>query len=154
MKHRFFISKEPSAGLLRSHVGCEGHVSSQQRACFSSFPPLILVSLLSSSTLLLPFQILIKAHQPRPTGSKTPMQQDYGITQPGSGSVKALCSNQRAAQEAHTGGPQESELEFVRRSDAAQAFCEQRRRFLSASELLKAGSTAKKKKKNDYPCIH
>lgn len=118
-------------------------MSSQRRACFSSFPPLIWVSLPSSSTLLLPFQILIKAHQPRPTGSKTPVQQDYGITQPGSRPVKALCSNQRAAQEA--GGTQESELEFVRRSDAAQAFCEQRRRFLSASELLKAGSTAKKK---------
>lgn len=72
--------------------------------------------------------------------SKTPVQQDYGITQSGSGPVKALRSNQRAAQEA--GGTQESELEFVRRSDAAEAF-EQRRRFLSASERLKAGYTAK-----------
>lgn len=54
--------------------------------------------------------------------------------------MKALRSNQRAAQEA--GGTQESVLEFVRRSDAAEAF-EQRRRFLSASERLKAVFTAK-----------
>lgn len=89
------------------------------------------VSLLCSSTLLFPFQILIKAHPPSPS-SKAPVQQDYGITQFGAGPVKALCSTQRAAEEA--GGPQEFNLEFVRETDGAEAFCEQRRRFLIYSK--------------------
>lgn len=75
------------------------------------------------------FSDLNKAPRLRPTSCKTPVQKDYGITQSGSGPVKALCSNERAAQEA--GGTPESGLEFVR-SDAAEAFCEQHRRFLSS----------------------
>lgn len=62
------------------------------------------------------------------------MQQDYGITQFGAGPVKALCSNQRAAEEA--GGAQEFNLEFVRETDGAEAFCEERRRFLICSKKM------------------
>lgn len=95
---------------------------------FLKFSPLLGISPVFVN-ITATFSDLNKAPQLRPTSSKTPVQQDYGITQSGSRPVKALCSNEWAAQKA--GGTQESKLEFAR-SDAVEGFCEQHRRFLSS----------------------